>query len=326
MHCSNAVTVLCLCSAVCFLLAGTVSNHWGYTRLGPPQTFLPDAAAAFAQNPQRGRVQDTAPLSNWDKTVQAITRVAQVNGLCPDIETRSDGNCGPDSILRNLERLNLDAPTCQEVLRILRESGRDAAILHIRKMVVKWLRRHSCDEVLQGVSIQEWSMMESYYTSFNEYLAGMQTQATWVDTPFLYAATAVFNLQIVMLVGRGEPQLLASPQVMSSSVSPVATLANVNNVHFMALQPLQGPDELSAVPVAARAKEIGDHILVNLVDVANTSASETYDELECAASLGVSEQIESKVQHPELLPLCEALQVWVLSEKSNMLPTQCCPN
>ena len=52
----------------------------------------------------------------------------------------------------------------------------------------------------------------------------------------LLAASGFFELQIVMLVGREEPQLLISPTVVGREELPVATMACIANIHFMALQ------------------------------------------------------------------------------------------
>ena len=52
----------------------------------------------------------------------------------------------------------------------------------------------------------------------------------------LLAASGFFELQIVMLVGREEPQVLISPTVVGREELPVATMACIANIHFMALQ------------------------------------------------------------------------------------------
>ena len=81
-------------------------------------------------------------------------------------------------------------------------------------------------------------MMENRYVDFRASVYAMEQDRTWVETPFFFACSAVFEMQFAMLVGRGELRLLASPEVMCLPSSHIAAVANVNNVHYMALHPM----------------------------------------------------------------------------------------
>ena len=86
----------------------------------------------------------------------AVGAVARRNGLGLIHETLSDGNCCPDSVLRNLVRLDIETPApAKAVLGVYKARGRTAAIHHMRGLVASWLRMHSSHSVMEGVTVQE---------------------------------------------------------------------------------------------------------------------------------------------------------------------------
>ena len=91
-------------------------------------------------------------------------------------------------------------------------------------------------QIAPGVSFEQWVTMEGF-ESMAAYIAHMQRPGTWVDTPMLTAASGLFGMQIIVFVGRGDPQLLAAPSVQNLLIAPMATIACVANVHFFAVHP-----------------------------------------------------------------------------------------
>jgi len=175
----------------------------------------------------------TEPLQS--DVVEAVRRAAFNNGLSLNTSTATDGNCGIDAILRGLERF--DAPTtaeCREVLATLHTKGRAAALAHLRKMLVKWIRRNRAVALQHDFSIEQLVGME--HSSFAEYCDSMEQDGVWIDTVVLIAASDVLRIQLVVLLGNCEPQLVASPHVQNLETAPVVSLANVGNFHFFACE------------------------------------------------------------------------------------------
>lgn len=187
------------------------------------------------------RTNGACPLLKEDyKSLQdAVELVAQRNGLTLDRETRSNGDCGPDSVLRNLQRMETLSQRGQEALRILETKGRDAALEMIRKTLGAWLWAHPQMQVAPSVTIADIVKMEGIYVTLSDYVRAMQSPRVWVDTPMLWAASAVFEMQFITLVGQGEPQLIIAPNLVGRDQVPVAAIANISNTHFMALIPAE---------------------------------------------------------------------------------------
>ena len=183
---------------------------------------------------------DTNPDSIINIRGRAMDEIVSRNGLALDDNTLTNGDCGPDALLRNLERLDLQCElnaSAKKVLAVLQKHNRDRAIMAIRLMLVIWLRDHANDELLPGTSIAQWIAMEGY-ASVDAFIADMRRPRTWITTPMLVAASAVFHMQIICFVGGDEPQLIAAPAVIEqTSDVPVAFIANSNNVHYYAVQP-----------------------------------------------------------------------------------------
>ena len=171
--------------------------------------------------------------------------------------TACDGDCGPDAILRNLERLQLAGRHCQQVLQILQKRGREAALQAIRLLLLMWISDHASQEVLPEVTVESWVSMEAEYGTLQKYLDHMRKPRSWIDAPMLIATSAVFEVQLVCPTP--EPQLIVAPSVLGCSELPILMLANVNNVHFYALCPAPTEDGFEE-PVAA-LKAAGDLLI-----------------------------------------------------------------
>ena len=128
-----------------------------FTRIGPPQTELVDYAISAFDSLQNHQV---APaLQNRPPDIEAlIDKAVRYNGLAMDRNTIADGNCGPDAILRNLERLALSNERSRQALSTLQRKGR--AIQRINPSALRastfpprfWLGRFP-------VRITEWSIV-----------------------------------------------------------------------------------------------------------------------------------------------------------------------
>ena len=194
---------------------------------------------------------------SWTAVLGAIQQAAKVNRLELDADTHSDGDCGPDAVLRNLERLQPTGTASTQVLTSLARQGRKSAIQAIRRLLVQWLRSPAGSAVVPDMSVRQWIEfeMETQYASFESYLAAMTRAGTWIDTAMMYAASAVFGVQIVMLIGRDEPQLIAAAPILGRNGVPVALIANLANIHFFALKPRQQLDAIVHPDIASTVPE-----------------------------------------------------------------------
>ena len=176
------------CLVVLLAVAAGVHSQWQYMSFGPPQVHLADAAAASMDLVSDSCRPAGAVPQNWDQVGQAVSAVASASGLALGCNTWSDGNCGPDSVLRNLERLRPCNAASQAVLKTLAEQGRHSAIQQIRRLAGRWMRRHSSHEILPATSLETWVMMENRYVDFRAYVHAMEQDTTWVETPFFLRA------------------------------------------------------------------------------------------------------------------------------------------
>ena len=203
---------------------------WTYAAVVPPQTQLPDCMATAS------RSEPCLTKKNREAIEAAIEARAQDNGLTIDHATLTDGNCGPDSILRNLERLQ---PTDTNSSKILRVAARDRhrALAAMRLMMCIWIRDNASVEVLPGTTIEQYVQMDG--DSIDTYCVGMRQPGAWIDTLMLFAASAVFNIQLVCLMP--EPQLICAPSFVGQQSLLVCAIANL--WHFWALEP-KPPEEI----------------------------------------------------------------------------------
>ena len=119
--------------------AGAGGGPWRYSCSGPPQTQLADYMARACRRCQSVSL----GADNRAELEVAIRARALRNNLDIDDSTFSDGNCGPDAILRNLERLQVGTPAIQRILEQLRRRGRLAAIAAMRLMLLIWVRNNA---------------------------------------------------------------------------------------------------------------------------------------------------------------------------------------
>ena len=175
----------------------------------------------------------------WEALEQLLGKTAMANGMELDTNTATNGDCGVDAILRNVERLGIACSAAATLLGKVQRQGRDAGLQHLRNILVHWMRTHPSVTIVDGVSLQELAIMEGRWADWGAYLEAMATKRTWIDTPVLIAASALFQCQIVCLLSSTpEPQLIASPTLTVSGDIPVFLMANVGNWHFFALRPL----------------------------------------------------------------------------------------
>ena len=305
---ANNMWFVVLFSIACISWGGS----WQHVRIGPPLLDLTDFAVTMHGQLLQGRYR--APSPDDDKpegmqhVEQAMAAAVAENGLALDVETATNGDCGVDAILRNLARLRLANPRALQLLNILQTRGRDAACAAMRLMLLIWIRDHAAFEVIPGVSIAAWVAMEGY-VSVAAYVAAMRVPRTWIDTPMVMAASAVFNIQFVCFVGRGEPHLVAAPEIAASSSDvPVGFLANSNNVHHYACHPgveAGGCDSADGLDAA------GDELMMSMVGASAFSASVGDPESEPAEEQGTRTPAANlSVHNSNLFALCSCLNKW----------------
>ena len=265
----------------------------------------------------------------WEALEQVLDKTAMANGMELDDETATNGDCGVDAILRNLERLGIACSAAADVLGKVQRHGRDAGLQHLRNILVHWMRTHPSVTIVDGVSLQELAMMEGRWADWGAYLEAMVTKRTWIDTPVLIAASALFQCQIVCLLNStSEPQLIASPTLIASGDIPVFLMANVGNWHFFALRLPRhdlgsGPGADAPAPVEERAP--CDFLLQSLDsygDWAALSSKERQDEVmemqcvECQETVvdlegaGAAACVENNDEGVALFELSERLVGW----------------
>lgn len=176
-----------------------------------------------------------------------------INGLELDHATITNGDCGLDAILRNLERLDLSDDTARLVLAQL-PRGRQKVLDILRFKLLIWLQKNKGMEIVPGVSVSDWALMEGS-PSWEAYVKSMKVPGTWIDTAMLMAASALFNIQFVCFLGAGEAHLLAAPPIAASADEvPIAFVANSHNVHFFACRPctISAQSDDAGGPASAR--------------------------------------------------------------------------
>ena len=168
---------------------------------------------------------------------QSMADAVAINGLELDHATITNGDCGLDAILRNLERLDLSDDTARLVLAQL-PRGRQKVLDILRFKLLIWLQKNKGMEIVPGVSVSDWALMEGS-PSWEAYVKSMKVPGTWIDTAMLMAASALFNIQVVCFLGAGEAHLLAAPPIAASADEvPIAFVANSHNVHFCCMPPV----------------------------------------------------------------------------------------
>ena len=151
------------------ILANCVAGApWGYTRLGPPMLDLSNFTMSVIEVLEGGLPQpkpppcDAEPPAGLGDVERALANAVADNGLQLNTNTLANGDCGPDAILLNLERLALQNPQAQRILNTLQARGRQAALHCIRLMLLIWVRDHTSLEVVPGVTLATWIQMEGY--------------------------------------------------------------------------------------------------------------------------------------------------------------------
>ena len=191
-------------------------------------------------------------------TQEALRTGIARHGLRVVEETASDGECGIDAMLHNLERLRPQTQKTQDVLATLARRGREAAFSVMRLQLLIRVRDHATAEVVPGVSLSELLGMDGF-TSVGSYIQHMRQPKTWIDTPMLWAMASVYRLQLVVFVGAGDPQVILAPEIASEHTVHTAYLANFGNVHFWALEPDTTPQPLENS--VGRLHSFGDLLL-----------------------------------------------------------------
>ena len=261
------------------LLALQAQSAPRFVRIGPPHSHLHDrvlAAVSNAEEAMSGQATGLpATASLPAEVVDAVDRAANENDLFVDRDTADDGNCGPDAILRTMETLGPVTRRAREALNILETRGRAAAIQWIRETCAAWVEAHACMMLVPGVSLSDLVLMEQRYTSVRDYARAMSASKVWIDTPMLVAASAIFEVQIVMFVGAGEPHLLMSPTLAGRSQIHTITLACISNVHFVALRP-KPPNDDDTAPIHSETDPLLNYLASAIEDSSNESSAE-YD-------------------------------------------------
>lgn len=291
--------------------ATSVFSKWGHVRIGQPLVELRDYSLASYDAARRSSLKlpnATAEKPQGLRAIQdSMAQAVATNGLRLIEETRDNGDCGPDAILRNLERLRLSqCPEAERLLRLLATQGRDKALNALRLMLLIWVRDNRATEAIPGVSVEQWIEMEGF-VSFEEYGATMRQPRAWFDTPMFVAASSVFSMQIVCFVEGSEPQLIIAPEfAATSSDLPVALIANTCNVHFYGCEPAEDSDAAAGAPE--------DDLLLGVIAKEKSRPSERSDmpmdveavsEEQCARNVHIGPP-----EGGDMLELCKAIRTW----------------
>ena len=137
----------------------------------------------------------------------------------------------------NLQRLHFQTDPAASILSLMETKGLDASCQALRLKLLMWIRSHGAEEVVPDVTISDWVEMDGY-SSLSHYIEQMKLEKAWIDTPMLLAASAVFELQLLVFLDDGRPHLPASQQMQKKNSAQVCLLANTLNVHFFAVRPV----------------------------------------------------------------------------------------
>ena len=294
-----------------FLLVLALLMAWRYVPQGPPQTelvnFLVEAFAHAAVSSDASSSDNLlAPGGRGrEQVLCAIEAVASRNGLCVDHDTVSDGDCGLDALLRNLLRLQLGNPAAVQLAQCFHAKGRGSALHAMRLKLLIWIRQHANLEIVPGMTLEDLICMDTNVQSINDYTQHMRKPHTWIDTPMLLAATAVFHMQLVIIMGKAEPQLIASTCIMGHAELPVAAIARVNNKRFMALFPAPLPQGGTLDP-GEGAREAHDLLGQDVLPGESHDGAEPCEE-QCART---SAELPQAHDTWDLFALAEQLAQW----------------
>ena len=177
------------------------------------------------------------PLETTEANLARLVQSLQQKN-CMLEPTCTDGNCGLDAIISNLKRLELTEPALvQKVHTVLNKKDLKSACQVLRLGLLLWIKDNEHEEILPDVRLLDWMVMEGY-TSKADYISAMKQDGEWIDTLMLFAASAVFQAQVVVFLEDGSPHVLAAPDVQAMASSPIFLLANIGNVHFYGVRPL----------------------------------------------------------------------------------------
>ena len=291
----------------CCLATGGLAG-WGATRLGSPvdvHLHLPNFTALnVAALRQHQPHKPSRPLA--DELYEALAAATAANGLSLDEDTLTDGNCGLDALLRNVERMNLDIPFATQLLGVLHNGGRLKAVHALRLKLLVWIRHHLDDVIFEGFRLRDLVTLDPEYSTLDRYYKEMRLPGTWIDTPMLLAASATFGVQIICFTGtQGEPQLVAAPEIQHAASAPVMTIANIGNYHYYAVHPLMAcedgpPDE----------RDQGDSLPI----IEDNPASERFDVVACVDNSGApggsSAHWSAYPVNTTVFGICESVAHW----------------
>ena len=181
-------------------------SQWQYDATMSPQVQLADYASLSAGSPPNNSAAHLA-----SEVERAVAAAVARNGLGLVLETAKGGNCGPDAVLRGLENLHL--PSAAKLIKALENKGREKAWQALRLLLLIWIRDHAAEELVPSMSVEDWILIEGKHSTLGEYIAAMSRSGEWFDTPMLYAVSAVFGVQLVILTP--EPLLLCAASAVS---------------------------------------------------------------------------------------------------------------
>lgn len=113
----------------------------------------------------------------------------------------------------------------------------------MRLQLLIYVRDHRDTEVVPSVTLSDLLNMAGF-SSVTAYIEHMRNPQVWIDTPMLWAMAGVYNVQLVVYVGAGSPQVIIAPDAMAEHKVLTAYFGNYSNVHFWALEPDTGPPPL----------------------------------------------------------------------------------
>ena len=278
-----------------------------FARIGPPLSEFPShSASTFSHRavniPSSPPVEKVRQFDSQGVN-RSLVEQAHANGLRVDADTLANGDCGLDAMLRNFELMEAPNAAIQEVLAFL-PKGRLQALHILRLKLLIWLRDNSAQVLLPGVTVEQWINMDPDM-SMQRYLTEMKQPGTWIDTPMLHAASAVFGVQVVIFLPSSQPQLVACGAVMSMASAPVITIANIDNYHFYAMVPM--PDE---EPVVYQVPEVV--LQEGVAEECDSEAGDGCDErvISEQACLRQPTQEDSNYLEPKLFELAANILVW----------------
>ena len=182
------------------------------------------------------RSDDEAPFREI-RCPEALAQVLAENGLFPDLDTDTKGDCGIDAFIRSASTggVALKAERSGRrsmVLKPVTQKNRQETLRVVRAVGVEWLRAHSKDTVWGEWTVERFCQYISGHTSHDDYCDAMATDHEWIDTGFMHAIACAFRVDVLIFQIGMDPVFVGTSFHQSGVPLALVPVGLVNDRHF----------------------------------------------------------------------------------------------